>query len=201
MELRPFRTGGRRGPLVNFMDAIDRLDEHEKFDSLVIDEAQDINDLWLFPILDLWNESGHFFLFGDQNQALFSGALAHPEMPVYELHGNYRNTQRIARAATAYSKALGCQLGSGTGRAVGEHPRWYNLPDAGDRRQSPRYRQRMAGSGLNRNQIAVLVSGGLVHSVSTRATGSFRIFRSHATSILGVHPVVSSSRPSSHSRV
>ncbi len=70
----------------------------EKFDAIVIDEAQDFSDEYWFSIDELLSDqvSGHLYIFIDQNQSLYA---RHGNLPVaddpYYLTENCRNTVPI----------------------------------------------------------------------------------------------------------
>ncbi|MBN5032690.1 NERD domain-containing protein [Stenotrophomonas maltophilia] len=77
----------------------------EKYDSLVIDEAQDFNDDYWFSIEELLRdpEDGSIYIFIDENQAIYR---KHANLPVkdgpYHLTVNCRNTAEIHRAGYVY---------------------------------------------------------------------------------------------------
>ena len=74
------------------------LDPGHRFDSFVVDEAQDFADLWWEPILGALKdeETGGLYLFSDANQRVFSrfGAPPVPLVPLVLDH-NLRNTAEI----------------------------------------------------------------------------------------------------------
>jgi hypothetical protein len=74
------------------------LDTGHRFDSFVVDEAQDFADLWWQPILRALKdeEAGGLYLFSDANQRVFSrfGAPPVPLVPLVLDH-NLRNTAEI----------------------------------------------------------------------------------------------------------
>jgi hypothetical protein len=77
----------------------------EKYDSLVVDEAQDFSDDYWFSLEELLrnSESGSLYIFIDENQSLYR---KHANLPVveepYHLTSNCRNTAPIHRAGYAY---------------------------------------------------------------------------------------------------
>lgn len=77
----------------------------EKYDALVVDEAQDFSDDYWFAVEELLRhpEEGPFYIFIDENQALYR---QHAKLPVedepYHLTANCRNTAPIHRAGYAY---------------------------------------------------------------------------------------------------
>jgi len=79
----------------------------EKYDALVVDEAQDFSDDYWFAVEELLRDpdGGAFYIFTDENQALYR---KHANLPVegepYHLTANCRNTVPIHRAGYAYYK-------------------------------------------------------------------------------------------------
>lgn len=79
----------------------------EKFDALVVDEAQDFSDDYWFSLEELLSdpEEGALYIFIDENQALYR---KHANLPVpdepYHLTANCRNTAPIHRAGYVYYK-------------------------------------------------------------------------------------------------
>lgn len=77
----------------------------EKYDSLVVDEAQDFSDDYWFSLEELLRdpENGSLYIFIDENQSLYR---KHTNLPVadasYHLTANCRNTAPIHRAGYAY---------------------------------------------------------------------------------------------------
>lgn len=78
-----------------------------KYDALVVDEAQDFSDDYWFSVEELLSdpEEGVFYIFIDENQALYR---KHANLPVedepYRLRANCRNTVPIHRAGYAFYK-------------------------------------------------------------------------------------------------
>jgi superfamily I DNA and RNA helicase len=77
----------------------------EKYDAIVVDEAQDFSDEYWFAIEELLRDpkSGHLYIFIDQNQTLYKrhGNLPIDEEP-FSLAANCRNTEPIHQAGYAY---------------------------------------------------------------------------------------------------
>lgn len=77
----------------------------EKYDAIVIDEAQDFSDEYWFAVEELLvdQQVGHLFIFIDENQALYP---RHGNLPVadepYHLTSNCRNTAPIHDAGYAF---------------------------------------------------------------------------------------------------
>ena len=79
----------------------------EKYDAIVIDEAQDFSDEYWFAIEELLRDpaNGHLYIFIDQNQTLYKrhGNLPIEEEP-FSLAANCRNTEPIHQAGYVYYK-------------------------------------------------------------------------------------------------
>ena len=79
----------------------------DRYDAIVVDEAQDFSDEYWFAIEELLldPDEGSFYLFNDPNQALYK---RHANLPVDEepfyLTANCRNTQPIHTTAYAFYK-------------------------------------------------------------------------------------------------
>ena len=76
-----------------------QLPESERFDALVVDEAQDFADSWWPPLLRALRrpEAGPIAVFGDDGQRIF-GRTGKPNIDLVplHLHRNLRNTRQIA---------------------------------------------------------------------------------------------------------
>ncbi len=77
------------------------LAENEKFDSIVVDEAQDFADDWWSPLLLALRDpvGGGFHIYSDERQRVF-GRFGQPPVPLVPLvlDDNLRNTLQIARS-------------------------------------------------------------------------------------------------------
>lgn len=77
----------------------------EKFDAVVVDEAQDFSDEYWFSVEELLSnqETGFLYIFIDENQKLYPrhGSLPVPDEPYY-LIANCRNTAPIHEAGYAF---------------------------------------------------------------------------------------------------
>lgn len=77
----------------------------EKFDAIVVDEAQDFSDEYWFSVEELMRDqgAGYLYIFIDENQALYP---RHGNLPVadepYHLTSNCRNTAPIHEAGYAF---------------------------------------------------------------------------------------------------
>jgi hypothetical protein len=86
----------------------------ERFDAVVVDEAQDFGELWWPSLLQCLKDpdEGGVYVFMDQGQRVFSRQAEPPiALPPYKLRDNIRNTQRIAQVFGS--------LGTDQGKFVG----------------------------------------------------------------------------------
>lgn len=78
-----------------------QLDEGQRFDAIVVDEAQDFADAWWDPLLAALKDedTGGLYVFTDEGQRVFSrhGSPPVPLVPLVLDH-NLRNTRQIANA-------------------------------------------------------------------------------------------------------
>jgi superfamily I DNA/RNA helicase len=83
------------------LDLANGLPDGHRFDSVVIDEAQDFADSWWEPLLAAMRdpETGGIYVFSDEGQRVFDrkGTPPIPLVPLI-LEQNIRNTRQIARA-------------------------------------------------------------------------------------------------------
>lgn len=77
------------------------LSEGERFDAIIVDEAQDFADHWWHPLMKALKdeESGGLYVYSDENQRIFA-RFGQPPVPLVPLvlDHNLRNTQQIAKA-------------------------------------------------------------------------------------------------------
>ncbi len=88
-----------------FSEALDALPESEKFDAVIVDEAQDFRSGWWITLLDALRDpdSGLLYIFYDSNQRIFSPDSEFPiPEPHFPLRANLRNTQAIHKLAMRY---------------------------------------------------------------------------------------------------
>jgi hypothetical protein len=131
----------------------------EKFDAIVIDEAQDFSDEYWFAIEELLCDqaSGHLYIFIDQNQALYP---RHGNLPVadepYYLTSNCRNTAPIHDVGYAFYSGEPIDVPELIGPAVEREA------IDGDEAQADavvrRVRQWLADEALRSEDVAVLVA-------------------------------------------
>ncbi len=145
---------------ITLIEAIERLGSDAKFDTVIIDEAQDFRGEWLIPVRELWNEKGQFILFGDENQKVFGGEIiGHRQITQYVLQDNCRNSREIAQACSRVLRDAKVVIDEASISQLpsGETPRWVNGGDISHRKAVTiaQVKQWMA-SGLKKNQIAVL---------------------------------------------
>jgi hypothetical protein len=85
----------------------------EKFDAILVDEAQDFSDEYWFGIESLLRkqEEGHLYIFLDENQTLYSrkGELPIQDEPFY-LTNNCRNTSQIHKVGYRFYKGATIDL-------------------------------------------------------------------------------------------
>jgi hypothetical protein len=102
-------------------EAVDRLPD-VRFDALIVDEAQDFQDLWWVAIDKLCREpNGPMYLFYDRDQNIYGSSLDLPiTAPHYKLRTNCRNTRSIAAGC---SSILGSSIRSSSFAPTGEVPK------------------------------------------------------------------------------
>lgn len=89
-----------------FQDAIEGLPQ-DRFDAVVVDEAQDFTDTWWVTLESLLRDPAHdrFFVFYDENQRIFPMRGDYPiPQPHFRLTRNCRNTRRIHSAVAAFDR-------------------------------------------------------------------------------------------------
>jgi hypothetical protein len=131
----------------------------EKFDAVVIDEAQDFSDEYWFGIDLLLRDqaTGHLFVFIDENQTIYtrSGDIPIEEEP-YHLTSNCRNTAPIHEAGYRFYK--GETVDSPEIRGLDVTWASSDQVDAQADAVSRRVRQWVAVEGLEPHDVAVLVA-------------------------------------------
>lgn len=77
----------------------ERLPARERYDAIIVDEAQDFADLWWRPLMAALRdeESGGLYVYSDENQRIFA-RFGQPPVPLVPLvlDHNLRNTRQIA---------------------------------------------------------------------------------------------------------
>ena len=98
----------------------DGLADGQKFDSIIVDEAQDFADTWWAPIMGALKdqETGGLFAYSDENQRIFQrfGGPPVPLVPLVLDH-NLRNTKQIGEAFNPLAP-MRMQLRGGNGPEV-----------------------------------------------------------------------------------
>jgi len=147
-----------RDEAANLLDrAIDRISQ--RFDAVVVDEAQDFFPNWWMPVelLNTFAENGPLYVFCDPAQNLFvDTTLVFPELPVrYSLPTNCRNTRRIAATC---GRVRGIEIAVRNEAPEGVLPRVEVVPE-GERQRATcdqQVRQWLNSGRLKPNQIAIL---------------------------------------------
>jgi hypothetical protein len=99
-----------------------------EFDVLVLDEGQDLSELWVLSVSALLSREGRWFAFADGQQDLFHADAALPDFleVTHELRENFRNSPAIARFVRRFGDVeLDCVTSAGPPvrfvAAPGEH--------------------------------------------------------------------------------
>ncbi|MBN1970628.1 MAG: AAA family ATPase [Candidatus Delongbacteria bacterium] len=75
------------------------MTEWQKYDTIIIDEAQDFQLEWFDSLQHLLNTDGEFYIFYDREQAIFDGHIGEIEkrfdLPPFFLNRNLRNSAKI----------------------------------------------------------------------------------------------------------
>lgn len=87
-----------------------------EFDVVVLDEAQDLTELWVLAVAGLVARQGRWYAFADGQQDLFQADAALPDFLEieHELRENFRNSRSIATFAADFGDVeLDCVTGDG----------------------------------------------------------------------------------------
>ncbi len=87
-----------------------------EFDVVVLDEAQDLSELWVLAVAGLVAKDGRWYAFADGQQDLFQADAALPDFLEieHELRENFRNSRSIAAFAADFGDVeLDCVTGDG----------------------------------------------------------------------------------------
>jgi len=159
------KTEFYRETLPELLDAaLGHMPQEEKFDAVVVDEAQDFHVLRWEPLLGLLKDpgEGHLYIFYDSNQNLFVPEVDFPiPRPHLMLRQNCRNTQAIHSLAAKYHSdpdSLSCLGPEGLSPKVVECEPTAQL--AALRREIIELREQ----GLSPSQIVVLTPRSSRHS-------------------------------------
>ena len=70
------------------LDKISKIENCEKYQTILIDEAQDFKENWFRVIKDKFlEENGNFMLFADEKQNIYSRELDNEKMPKTNIKG------------------------------------------------------------------------------------------------------------------
>ena len=74
------------------------------FDAIVLDEAQDLSDMWMLALDGLLAPDGRWYAFADRHQDLFASRASLPDFLdlTHELRENFRNSRPIAEFASQF---------------------------------------------------------------------------------------------------
>jgi hypothetical protein len=87
-----------------------------EFDVVILDEAQDLSEMWVLAVSQLVAREGRWYAFADGQQDLFDAHAALPEFleVEHELRENFRNSPAIAAFAAEFGAVeLDCLTGDG----------------------------------------------------------------------------------------
>ena len=108
-----------RLPIIDFADMASIIDSQEidcgKYDRLLLDEAQDVQDVTLFCAAPLVKRNGSMLVVGDESQAIFQWSGVNTEShakfvmdaEIYELADNYRCGREIVKVAQKFLDVMG----------------------------------------------------------------------------------------------
>lgn len=130
------------------------LDDANRFDALVVDEAQDFADGWWPPLLAALQDDARIAVFGDDGQRIF-GRTGRPamELPTLTLHENLRNTTQIGHAFAPLAPAPP-RLRGGEGPAV----RWVRCAAEDAVEKADEEAVRLLDEGWQPQQVALLTT-------------------------------------------
>lgn len=97
-------------------DALTPAVTQGEFDVVVLDEAQDLSELWVLAVSSLVKREGRWYAFSDRQQDLFHADAALPDFLElqHELTENFRNSAQIAAFAAQFGDIeTDCLTGSG----------------------------------------------------------------------------------------
>lgn len=100
---------------------MDYADTYEKYDSIVVDEGQDLSECQIIALLELRSSEGEWAFFSDWKQDIFHAGNTAPigAEVVFSLHHNCRNTVKINDASNLY---LNSRIESMPGMPLGVAP-------------------------------------------------------------------------------
>ena len=124
------------------------------FDVVVLDEAQDLRDMWVLAVAGLVAKDGRWYAFSDRQQDLFASDA---ELPAFlevehELRENFRNSANIAAFAAEFGDIeTDCLTGDGPPVAFVDCP-----TDRVEARTGEVARKLMRDEGIAASDLAVL---------------------------------------------
>jgi hypothetical protein len=146
------------------MEALDRLPS-QRYDALVVDEAQDFKDLWWIAIEKLSRQPGApLYIFYDRDQNLYGTELEFPiTEPTFKLRTNCRNTRSIASRC---SSIIGSTIRTSSFAPEGEEPLIVLTDSAEQVRQecSDLLARHIGQGGLSPSRVAILSTRSRVKS-------------------------------------
>lgn len=100
---------------------MDKADELEKYDAIIVDEGQDFSEEQVIALLDLILDGGQWAFFADWKQDLYGAGNGTPigAEVIFHLHHNCRNTIKINDASNRYMHS---KVESMPGMPIGEAP-------------------------------------------------------------------------------
>jgi hypothetical protein len=74
------------------------------FDAIILDEAQDVSDMWMLALDGLLTDDGRWYAFADRHQDLFASRASLRDFVdlTHELRDNFRNSRHIAEFAAQF---------------------------------------------------------------------------------------------------
>lgn len=100
---------------------MDKADDLEKYDTIIVDEGQDFSEEQIIALLDLKVDEGQWAFFADWKQDLYGAGSGIPigAEVIFHLHHNCRNTVKINDVS---NRVVQTKIASMPGMPVGELP-------------------------------------------------------------------------------
>ena len=131
--------------------------EIEKFDTIIIDEAQDFLPIWWDVVLALLKhrETGRIYAFGDQRQGIFQSSMSIPlELANLHLDQNVRNSLPIAELASHFISDPIHLIGLDGPRVI-----YRECPENEAIEMADKYVVELSQTGWGTGDVAVLTTG------------------------------------------